>query len=155
MQIACSVEHCFPKKKKQNKKKQKKKTKNKKKTEKSFYAYAQNTSYQSMAYLESCWEHFTNYWWWNSFVSVRTAYNLFDLVISRSVLFGFFKLPSGRNGSVNSKQRTFLHIRLPVFTPSIWRRLCKQCRPRSDATFCGIWSGSALFAIHSTVFGHI
>ena len=24
--------------------------------------------------------------------------------------------------------------------------ICKQWRPRSDATFCGIWSGSALFA---------
>ena len=23
---------------------------------------------------------------------------------------------------------------------------CKQCRPWSDATFCGIWSGSTLFA---------
>ena len=24
-------------------------------------------------------------------------------------------------------------------------RICKQWRPRSDATWCGIWSGSALF----------
>ena len=30
--------------------------------------------------------------------------------------------------------------------------LCKQYRPRSDTTGCGIWSGSALFATHPTVF---
>ena len=27
--------------------------------------------------------------------------------------------------------------------------LSKQCRPRSDAAECGIWSGSILFATHS------
>ena len=28
----------------------------------------------------------------------------------------------------------------------------KQCRPRSDAAFCGVWSGSPLFATRSTIF---
>ena len=23
--------------------------------------------------------------------------------------------------------------------------ICKQCRPRSDATWCGVWSGSSMF----------
>ena len=47
-----------------------------------------------------------------------------------------------------------------VFSPKIWNssfyyllmclnyccRYCKQCRPWSDAAFCGIWSGSTVFA---------
>ena len=33
--------------------------------------------------------------------------------------------------------------------------LSKQWRSRSDATFCGIWSGSTLFATHSTIIKHI
>ena len=32
-----------------------------------------------------------------------------------------------------------------------WISLCKQCRHRSDATECGIWSGSTLLAAHPTV----
>ena len=36
---------------------------------------------------------------------------------------------------------------------SVFRQTCqsKQCRPWSDATFCGIWSGSTLFATHPAV----
>ena len=30
--------------------------------------------------------------------------------------------------------------------------LCKQCRPRSDAAECGVWSGSIPFAIHTAIF---
>ena len=29
----------------------------------------------------------------------------------------------------------------------------KQCRPWSDAAFCGIWSGSTLFALESPIYG--
>ena len=39
---------------------------------------------------------------------------------------------------------TFWFFILHVF--SIEVTVCKQCRPWSDALFCGVWSGSALFA---------
>ena len=32
------------------------------------------------------------------------------------------------------------------------RVIDKQCRHRSDAAFCGVWSGSSLFANNSTIF---
>ena len=66
---------------------------------------------------------------------------------------------------------SFFWVRLSHFTlwtrvsENIWTRalaLCsletpkrvigKQCRPRSDATECGIWSGSPMFANSSTIF---
>ena len=31
------------------------------------------------------------------------------------------------------------------------RVICKQCRPRLDATECGIWSGSTLFALNTGI----
>ena len=38
---------------------------------------------------------------------------------------------------------------ITVLILRIWTdRLGKQCRPRSDAAECGVWSGSTLFATH-------
>ena len=42
----------------------------------------------------------------------------------------------------NAEQKTYY-----IYSDS----LSKQCRPWSDAAFCGIWSGSTLFAIHQAV----
>ena len=33
-----------------------------------------------------------------------------------------------------------------IFLKKNGETICKQSRPRSDAAFCGVWSGSALFA---------
>ena len=43
-----------------------------------------------------------------------------------------------------------------ILTLSIWiNGLSKQCRPRSDAADCSIWSGSTLFATHPIDFRYI
>ena len=57
---------------------------------------------------------------------------------------GFFYLNS-LGQSISSKRGVWL---LFIIT-TVYRNsctLCKQCRPWSDVVFCGIWSGSTLFA---------
>ena len=34
----------------------------------------------------------------------------------------------------------------PLLVSTNYKMSCKSCRPWSDATFCGVWSGSTLFA---------
>ena len=41
---------------------------------------------------------------------------------------------------------------LPVDVSENCWTTCKQFRPRSDAAFCGVWSGSTLFALIFTVY---
>ena len=40
-----------------------------------------------------------------------------------------------------------MSIWLPVYVPENWWMKGIQCRPWSDAAFCGVWSGSTLFAL--------
>ena len=47
----------------------------------------------------------------------------------------------------NNKKKYLTHLSLASHKRDIGR----QCRPRSDAAECGVWSGSTLFALNSEI----
>ena len=95
--------------------------------------------YFATSFCSDFWKTYTH--------SVVIRVNMVRSVCAFKVIF-LVKLPDKYISKVFSQRLILTHCSLETSK----RVIGKQCKPKSDATECGIWSVSPLFANSSTIF---